>query len=284
MTALGKVLAFFVLLFSMVTCGLIVMVFLTRTNWRNAFENANEQTKVAVAALKAEQDKSKRDKDAADATIQDLQKQIAAKDRDNLGLKTQIKDLDARRGEQELKAGTEKANSEAATAEIEKLKLERSAMVATITARNTHINKLEKDIIDFRNRAVQAEINAGAQTAKNEKLMLRVEDQQRQLDDFKARGLVAGPNRGAAPPSVDVKGQVLNVDGNFATISLGRNHEIKEGDVLQVYRLSPAPTYLGTLKILRADVIESVGSFTAATRNAKIMKGDTVDTKVLGRN
>ena len=52
------------------------------------------------------------------------------------------------------------------------------------------------------------------------------------------------------------------------TISLGRNHEIKEGDVLQVYRLTPTPTYLGTLKVLRADIIESVGSFTPASRRS----------------
>jgi len=284
MTALGKVLAFFVLLFSMVTCGLIVMVFLTRTNWRNAFQNADEQTKVAVAALKAEQDKAKRDRDAAEARVQDLEKQVAAKDKDNLGLKAQVKDLTERRAEQELKANTEKANNEAATAEMDKLKKERDQMVATITTRNNYIVKLEKDQIVLRDRAVQAEINAAAQTGKNEKLMLVVEDQKRQLDNFKARGLTPDNNRGAPAPSVDVKGQVLNVDGGFATISLGRNHEIKEGDVLQVYRLTPTPQYLGTLKILRADVIESVGSFTAATRNAKIMKGDTVDTKVLGRN
>ncbi len=73
------------------------------------------------------------------------------------------------------------------------------------------------------------------------------------------------------------------MDGRFAEISLGRNHEIKEGDVLQVYRLAPSPLYLGTLKIQRADVNRSVGVFSTDVRNAKIMKGDTVDTRVLGR-
>ncbi|MFL5338727.1 MAG: hypothetical protein ACJ8F7_01055 [Gemmataceae bacterium] len=282
MTALGKTLVFFVLLFSLVTGGLIVMVFLTRTNWRNAYENMTAERKVANDALRAEQETFKARRETYEAKIKELGDTIAAKDVQLGGLQAQLKDKDTQIAAQESKARTEEANSKAATVEIDKLKNERDQMVATLTDRNTRLVKLEKDIVGFRDRAVQAEINYNQSTAKNERLALLVEDQKRQLDEFKQRGIQPNPG-GPRAPAAEVQGKVLEVSGSFATINLGRNHELKEGDVLQVYRLSPSAQYLGTLKIQRADVNQSVGVFTPAVRNASIMKGDTVDTKVLGR-
>src|SRR5262249_25353363 len=109
--------------------------------------------------------------------------------------------------------------------------------------RNGKILKLEKDQVDFRNRAVQAEISLNTALQKNEGLMRIVEDLKRQ--NYEAKNTTT-PNA-PRPSAVEVKGEVLEVAGNFATISLGRNHELKEGDVLQVYRLAPTPVYLGTL-------------------------------------
>ncbi len=285
MTALGKILVFFVLLFSLVTGGMIVVVFLTTTNWKKAHDKVVADHNAAVAAMKAEQDKAKRDREGFDIKIQNAQQQIDADKKEIVGLQSAIKDKDKQIADQELKAKVETTNSSAASVEITKLKNERDQMNEIIIDRNKRVLTLEKDIVDFRNRAVQAEINYNAMLQKNEKLMLLVEDQKRQLDDYKQRGIMPSKDALPRPPAVEVQGKVLEVaDNRYATISLGRNHEIKEGDILQVYRLAPAAQYLGTLKIQRADVNQSVGVFTPAIRNAKIMKDDTVDTKVLGRN
>jgi len=286
MTALGKILAFFVLLFSLVTGGMIVVVYLTTTNWKKAHEKLFAEHNAAVAAMKAEQEKAKRDRDGLEAVIQRMQAQVEADKKEVLGLQTQIKDKDKQIADQEAKAKVETTNSETATNEITKLKNERDQMNGIITDRNTRILTLEKDIVDFRNRAVQAEINYKEALRKIENLQLAIEDKNKQLDDYKSRGIQLSKANQPQTPEVEVKGQVVEVEptGRFAEISLGRNHELKEGDVLQVYRLTPAPVYLGTLKIQRADVNKSAGLFTPANRNARIMKGDTVDTEVLGRN
>jgi hypothetical protein len=81
-------------------------------------------------------------------------------------------------------------------------------------------------------------------------------------------------------PSVDEKGQVTSVADNLAVISLGSDHGIEPGHILQVYRLLPAPQYLGTLTISRAETHRAVGLFQPAGRNMVVKVGDTVDTKI----
>lgn len=283
MTALGKTLAFFVLLFSMVTGAMVVMVFLARTNWKNAYQSAADEVKVARAALSAEQERVKKEREDYEARLRALEQKNGALEKDILVLKTEQKNLEDQRSKLAVTTATESTNSTASTNEIEKLKRERDQMVAVITSRNGYIVKLEKSNLDFNNRAVQAEIQANALTQKVDSLMRLVEDQKRQLDDFRARGLTPDRGNTVRPAAVDVQGKVLEVAGGYATISLGRNHELKEGDTLQVYRLMPTPQWLGTLKVWKTDVNQSVGQFTPATRASTIKAGDTVDTKVLNR-
>src|SRR5580704_4792069 len=87
MTALGKTLVFFNLLFSLVTGGLIVMVFVTRTNWKEGMDKALAEAKAARA--EAVSMKNQRDAQIAEAAnqskkeqdrIRELNTQISAKD------------------------------------------------------------------------------------------------------------------------------------------------------------------------------------------------------------
>jgi hypothetical protein len=50
-----------------------------------------------------------------------------------------------------------------------------------------------------------------------------------------------------------------------------------------VYRLEPAPKYLGTLRITNVEKDHAVGKFTAATKDITIMKGDAVDWVIIPR-
>ena len=49
MTVLGKILVFVNLVFSLVTAGLIVMVFTTRTNWNDAFKKLTATNTVVLS-------------------------------------------------------------------------------------------------------------------------------------------------------------------------------------------------------------------------------------------
>ena len=54
MTVLGKILVFINLVFSLLTGGLIVMVFLTRAQWNDAFKKQQDAYKIAVAQAQAD--------------------------------------------------------------------------------------------------------------------------------------------------------------------------------------------------------------------------------------
>jgi hypothetical protein len=79
-----------------------------------------------------------------------------------------------------------------------------------------------------------------------------------------------------------IKGTITAVADNLAAISIGSDQGVKVDQVFQVYRLTPDPAYLGTLKITNVESHRAAGRFTPATNNAKMQKGDTVDSKVIG--
>src|SRR6266436_5372287 len=74
MTALGKTLVFFVLLFSVIAGGMMAMAFVTRTNWKIGYDNAQTEVNTLIAAQKAEREKFKTLKEAYEKRIEDLNK------------------------------------------------------------------------------------------------------------------------------------------------------------------------------------------------------------------
>jgi len=85
---------------------------------------------------------------------------------------------------------------------------------------------------------------------------------------------------------IDWRGKVLETDGKLTKVSLGRNHKIKVGDELHVYRLQPNPEYLGRLKVINVEADQtnrSLCEFTPARRGAAIRTNDIVATGMPGR-
>ena len=78
MTVLGKILVFINLVFSLLTGGLIVMVFLTRAQWNDAFKKQQDAYKIAVAQaqadVKAVQDQVQATLDQDKLAVQNAQK------------------------------------------------------------------------------------------------------------------------------------------------------------------------------------------------------------------
>ncbi len=98
--------------------------------------------------------------------------------------------------------------------------------------------------------------------------------------------LKATPEKPVKPPPStpaknDLTGKVTSVADNLAVFSLGSDHGVEVGQVLQVYRTTPVAQYLGTLTITRAETHRALGMFQPAGRNASIQVGDTVDSKIV---
>src|SRR6266849_1599561 len=126
MTALGKVLVFFNLLFALVTGGLIVMVFLTRTNWKNGMEAAILETKAAQATAKAEIAQKQQEMAAFANTKKQLEQEIANLNINIAGKTVEINNEKAKAEAARKNEREQLAASEAASKEIARLQQERN--------------------------------------------------------------------------------------------------------------------------------------------------------------
>jgi lambda repressor-like predicted transcriptional regulator len=280
MTALGKTLVFFNLLFSLVIGGLIVTVYVTRTNWKNGYEEALKQRDAAISSRTA-LDKQRTDEaQKFNATIKQLQGELDVTTRNLNEKTTELANLNTQLSSFKAISSTEKTNAQTATIEIGKLHNERDQMASQMTERNQIILNLEKEHVTLRNRAVSAEIARNATQERLDKLMISYEQMVAQINDLRSRGIVAGPAQGSRSAPVEVRGKVLGTADDLATISLGSDHGLQTGNLLQVYRMSPAPTWVGTLQVIKTEPHYALGKFTPNGRNV-IRKDDTVDSKIL---
>ena len=140
------------MLFALVTGGLIVMVFLTRTNWKVGMEAAIQETKAAQAAAKAEQAQRIQQKSDFENAKKQLDERIAALNTEIGGLKTETANLRSQAEEHRKLAASEQTNSQAASREIAKLQTERNQMAEHQRALNDALAKTSKDLADTTSR------------------------------------------------------------------------------------------------------------------------------------
>src|SRR5262249_13356807 len=280
MTLLGKTLTFFVLLFSVITGGMMAMAFVTRTNWRTRYENAQNEVNVLIAAQKAEREHFKALREKYEKDLADAKTAIDTANTKITGLEANLKNQEQKVADLVKNANTEAVNNQAATRQIDALSQERNQLKDQLTASNNQVLRLQKDFLTASNNETQATILAGKLRDQVQSLMMQVEKMSSQLAYLKARGIEA-PNGNLKSPSPEVQGTITGVEGSIATTSLGKDHGVNAGDELQVFRLTPQPIYLGKLRISIARDHDSVGTFPPASPRMTITKGDTVDTKVL---
>ncbi len=191
-----------------------------------------------------------------------------------------------------LKAATDRVaktldvNMQAASNEIDKLKTERDQMQVQLNQKNERIAKLESDNANITAKSTYNGIRADLTEKEIQDKKVELADLTRQVGEMKAElqrlGAVrdrAAPNKPRVP-TVDETGRITDVADNFAVISLGSDHGLEPGHILQVYRTSPAPQYLGTFIVQRAETHRAVGVFQPIGRNAIVKVGDSVNTKI----
>jgi hypothetical protein len=284
MTALGKTLVFFNLLFSLVTGGLIVMVFVTRTNWREGMEKAMAETRAAQAEVKAIKTQQEALKGDAENARQKLERQIEGLNKDIAERQAEISNQKAQADAAKKDANEHLAVSQTQSIEIGRLQKERNQMAEYLKAANDSIAKITKDLADMtqqekyhhlRGDALEKELSETRELASQ--LRRKVEELTARTRNLPAIGAQANPPK---VPSFDMAGRVLSAEGNWAVISLGSDNGIEQGHLLQVYRTSPQPVYLGTLTITKAEPHQAVGNFEPAAKGRKIQANDTVDTRI----
>jgi hypothetical protein len=85
------------------------------------------------------------------------------------------------------------------------------------------------------------------------------------------------------PPPDNVEGHVLKLDeeAGWITVAVGSDSGVTKGHTLDVFRLKPRPTFLGTLLVLEVRPNEAVGKLTSGHPSERIQEGDRVVAKIL---
>lgn len=283
MNTLGKILVGVNLLFSLITGALIVLVFVTRTHWKEGYEaRVRDLTK---------------ERDSHIATVEGRQRDVAQLNLALADVKGKNEDLAK---ERDL-AKDQKADSDkrlvAANQELDKYKNTTKQMQATIENREAEVKNLDerlKSLIasntklidenkELSKKKIEFEIAFDSAKERNKNLMDSYQDL---LKQFEAYRLGDGARMRANvknPPPEDIKGSIKAVadkDG-LVTINLGSDSGLARDHTLEVYRLKPSPQYVGMVRILDVRPNEAVGKLTSPNR--KVQVGDEVASEIISK-
>jgi hypothetical protein len=286
MTLLGKVLVFVNLFFSLAVAFFITQSYAKRTDWARAYKDADGALKQAeasrnqymeqaqkaitegntkVAAVQGNLEKALQEKAAFQAKVNDLMGQIAKKDDtlNKMGLGTT--------GQQN---------------EVQRLTQQAEGLQKMLADANKRLDDQAKNVEDFRQRAVKAEIDNRSLSSRNNELLAVIEGLEKDIIRIKN-----GPGAGGAtttqtaltanPPPGDVSGRVKNFDptSGLMTITIGSDAGILKGHTLQVYRLEPNGQYVGVMRVLEVRPNEAVGKMINKPRTP-VQVNDKVASKI----
>jgi sugar-specific transcriptional regulator TrmB len=285
MTTIGKILVFVNLAFSLVVCALIIMVYIARTNWHDAYTKQKALYDVAAARAKAADEELK-------AVYDETRDQLAKAD---AAIKKAEKELEERRAE--LKAAQENLKNMAANkakadatvaklqAEVQKRAEEVKKMEEFLKVTNDRNTELVKEMNRLRELKTASDIENKTLRFQNQNLIDKLAEREKELVRMRATGGAVTSSRTVEfnPPPQDVEGVVKNTDSSgLVTISIGSDSGVLKGHTLEVFRLDPVPSrsmYLGTIRILETRPHEAVGQPVSRPR-APIQVGDRVASRI----
>ena len=287
MTVLGKILAILNLVLSLAVGALIVMTFVGRTNWHQAYLNMENQVNVSKAdalAFKKEMEDAKGEKAK---TEDQLAKYKQATDKEKAALNDQLNDLGDKLKRASAEIGKHVASQAAADQELQRRAREMDHLRTLVATRDDELKKKEKSVNDMRAAMVEATINYNAERERNERLLQeneRLNRDNRQIRQVTSTTSLRREAPKKNPPAEDVGGRVMRTDPQtgMVTINIGSDLGVNKGNTLEVFRLNPDPKYLGTIEILGVLPNEAVGK-PIERMNGPIKVGDQVSSSIMGR-
>ncbi len=298
MTVIGKILVFFVFIFSVTMSGLTVWTFTTRYNWKSYADNAVNEAKKAEEAFKKERAAHEASLKAANAAVAQLESALKSEQSRTEDAMRRANELQSKINAQTNLATGADANSKRFEAELAQRQEERNQLVKDKEELQTRLVNLQNTINEERRRATEAEIQERSVRQINQKLLKDLENALVTIRELESRaaGLASGGGERSvldatprpAPPGVLGKVTEVSKTSDLVMINIGSDSGLQTGHSLMVFRGDSgdpkiAPEYLGQLLLTRVDPKGAVGSFKPATASKKIMKGDSVATSFSGK-
>jgi hypothetical protein len=283
MNTMGKILVGLNLLISLVVSALIILVFVSKTNWKvYGEERERARAKEELSRISAEDRNKQLEATAATekGTLKD-ERDDATK-RMNLAIAEKTKAVgDLADAKKELTAAQNTLKQYQATIE------NREAEVKNLDARVSALIKTNNELIestkDLAKKKIEFEIAYASAKERNDNLITQYQELLKQFEAYRLGDAARTRSLIRNPPPEDVKGSIKAVadkDG-LVTINLGSDSGLSRDHTLEVYRLKPNPQYVGMVRILDVRPNEAVGKLTL--RRGTVQVGDEVASEIISK-
>ena len=287
MTAVGKILVFFNLIFSLIVGAFVVTVYISQAHWASEYKDLYERNQVTEASVKQYQDDAKRTADYDDikAKLQQVTATVKAAQADALAQKA---DADKARADLAAKGEAFTANEAALVAAVEDVKKRQAESEATkkLLKEQTDENlKMVQKLGEEHDQMVAWKIRADSAELRTKELEKENDKLARDNQKLSAGGVVQATKRdGPNPPLDSVEGLIKEVDpSGLVRITIGSDAGLANGNTLEVYRLNTQvpeqSRYLGRIKIIRVSNNEAVGQLMNKSP-VPLQPGDTVSSRI----
>ncbi len=287
MTILGKMMAIFVLILSILQGALTVALFSSRAHWSNQLKEVkaqNEVTKTSASQFQVELEQAKNDANnreaALNAKVMKLDADYKQLLQTNAGLQTQVSD-------EVKKTMAAESASRQAIGDVKTRQVDNDRMIVVLRERDTQIAKLVTDNKKEREDRVNAEIAQRVLQQTNEKLEERLRDAMREIvkrNQSTGSTTTVRPNA-PNPPAENVEGLVSDIDNSgLMEITIGSDAGLKVGNTLEVYRIAAVPSqsqYLGMVRIRSVTANKAVAE-PVGRMSDKVQKNDRVGSRIGG--
>jgi len=283
MTVVGKILVFINLLFSLVVGGLILTVFIARTNWKDYATKVRQQYDLADAEAntwKAELAAARHDYDLAKTASE---KKVADRDTEIATFKQNMRALTEQLAAANDRAMKGDTNVTSVNSEIQRRQLEVKQLSDQVVKLQERNGTLEKEKNFLRENAVAAQIEAKAVGDRNKQLEEKIQEKEKELVKAKTSGGGTTTTLSAKnPPLENIQGRVKEYDARsgLMTLDIGSDAGLTAGHTLELFRLNPAK-YLGTIRIMRVTPHEAIAQ-PLGRLQGPVQKSDTAASKILG--
>jgi uncharacterized phage infection (PIP) family protein YhgE len=292
MNIVGKTLVIINLVFALLVAGFLAIDFGTRTNWKDGFTKLKAELDVSRANTTNAQDTNRKlldEKKTAEKNLNDLQKTYKAYE---LEAADSLEKANRKAQEEADRARAAEINLMKLTSEKGRLEAEIKDLTGLVKKRDEMVRGLQDASNKYRGEALSSEQKASS--ANQRSLALLEQLRQKELELVRRENIGKGGTTTAYsprnpdyrnPPTAYVKGVVEKVDAkdsSVAQISIGSDEGLKEDNTLDVFRLTPDPVWVGTLRLTDVNHHSAVGRLLprAGGRNA-LKTGDEVASRII---
>jgi len=281
MTTLGKILVFINLVFSVLVGGLVVVVFMARTNFADALEKLKVQRSLDQGIAKSKQDEAvrieaeyRKDLGGIQASLSKTQKDLAQQLSINQNLNARLAgDTNDRDQGEKIKA--------TAQIEIQRAQADVLAIGKRLQDASAQNTQLVKEVNKITQEKFSAEIERKVVGDRNDGLEAQLRVMATEYAKVKSGGTggVTALNNSKNPPSEKIDGQVTQATETLVKISIGSDSGLKTGHTLELFRLGNKPAYLGTVRITSLESKAAVAT-PVSKLNGVPQVGDNVSSRL----